>query len=102
VQIFVNGQRSLIDFCAFSADVLVKRGAEVSTDNHLLVFLNKVALADKDERPLRTAHRPYSDPECTADTEWRLFKAAVASTAAQVRERKRFGVANYGKKSNPW
>jgi len=54
------------------------------------------------ERPLRTAHRPYSDPECTADTEWRLFKAAVASTAAQVRERKRFGVANYGKKSNPW
>ena len=108
------GQRSLIDFCIVSADlfstvsdVRVKRGAELSTDHHLVVCTLKAlkplkkrktfrpretyrikweSLADKEVRTAfadNIASQFKELPTSTADieTEWCLFRTAAITSA---------------------
>jgi len=67
----------------------------------------RVALVDKSEKHLQKCISSlfWEFPECTADTEveWRVFKAAAASSAAQACGRKQLiCVANNGNKVTPW
>ena len=129
------GQRSLIDFCIVSADlfssvsdVRVKRGAELSTDHHLVVCSVKElrpAKPHKELRPQKTYRikwesladekirstfasavaSMFKDLPCPTDdieTEWNLFRTAVITSAATSCGRKRVGVAKGGEKRTPW
>ena len=120
------GQRSVIDFCIVSADlfstvsdVRVKKGAELSTDDHLVVFTLKAlkplkkrktfqpretyrikweSLADKEVRTAfadNMASKFKELPPSTEDieTEWCLFRTAVITSATGINccGRKRVG-----------
>jgi len=66
-----------------------------------------VALVDKSEKHLQKCISTlfWEFPECTEDTEveWRVFKAAAASSAAQACRRKQLiCVANNGNNVTPW
>ena len=82
------GQRSLIDFCIVSADlfstvsdVRVKRGAELSTDHHLVVCTLKPLKKRKTFRPRETYRIKW---ESLADKEVRTaFADNIASKLLQ-------------------
>ena len=125
------GQRSLIDFCIVSADlfstvsdVRVKRGAELSTDHHLVVCTLKSLKKRKTFRPRETyrikwesladkevqtafAHNIASKfkelPTSTEDieTEWCLFRTAVIASATNCCGRKRVGGTKSSEKRTP-
>jgi len=67
--------------------------------------IKRKALKEKDMRPLQTVYRPCSENslQYTADgvAEFELFKAAVASSAAQVCGRKLLDLVNIAKKVTP-
>ena len=129
------GQRSLIDFCIVSADlfstvsdVRVKRGAELSTDHHLVVCTLKAlkplkkrktfrpretyrikweSLADKEVRTAfadNIASKFKELPTSTEDieTEWCLFRTAVITSATNCCGRKRVGGTKSSEKRTPW
>ena len=128
------GQRSLIDFCIVSADlfstvsdVRVKRGAELSTDHHLVVCTLKAlkplkkrktfrpretyrikweSLADKEVRTAfadNIASKFKELPTSTEDieTEWCLFRTAVIASATNCCGRKRVGGTKSSEKRTP-
>ena len=126
-------QRSLIDFIIVSSDlkrlvldVRAKRGAELSTDHHLVVAnirccareparrrgkaatrVRWEALREQDVRDdfARTmAEKFQAIPESVADveTEWGLFKNALLGAAADCCGLKRVGVAHGGTRRTPW
>ena len=129
------GQRSLIDFCIVSADlfssvvdVRVKRGAELSTDHHLVVYTLRNLSPTKPRKPFRArkAHRIQWElladtkvrsvfasmiaslfrelPDHTEDieTEWNLFRSAVTTSAATSCGYKRVGGAKGSEKRTAW
>ena len=123
------GHRSVIDFCIVSTDLFrsvldvgVKRGAELSTDHHLLVCnlhlekppgttqtcrtrrscrMKSESLADKDVRKtLQTAYRPCSENSRSA--QWTCERSGSCSiSAAWADGQKLMSIANIGKKVNP-
>ena len=125
-------QKSLIDFCVVSSDlfsdvldVRVKRGAELSTDHHLVVCslrlskpwpnkrsnLSSVtyritweALEDKEVRKQFASSKFRQLPDVSEDIEkeWLLFRLAIISSAAESCGRKRLRVAGDSEKRTPW
>ena len=129
------GQRFLIDFCIVSADlfsfvsdVRVKRGAELSTDYHLVVCTLKAlkhlripkrfhprkvyrikweSLADKEVRTAFANNIASLFKELLAsikdiETEWSLFRTAVITSATSCCGRKRVGGTKNSEKRTPW
>ena len=129
------GQKSLIDFCIVSEDlfsdvldVRVKRGAELSTDHHLVVcslrfskpWFNRQskkspvafrikweALEDKKVRKQFTSSmsskfRQLPDVSEDIEMEWSLFKSAITASAVESCGRKRLRVAADSEKRTPW
>ena len=128
------GQRSLIDFCIVSADlfstesdVRVRRGAELSTNHHLVVCTLKALKPlrkRKTFRPrkiYRTEWESFVDEEVRTtfadkvaskfkelstsiediETEWCLFRTAVITSAADCCGRKRVGGTKSSEKVTP-
>ena len=128
-------QKSLIDFCIVSSDLLsdvldvrVKRGAELSTDHHLVVCSLRLSkswpnkrsnrssvtqrikwetLADKEVRKqfapsISSKFRQLLDVSEDIEKEWLLFRSAIISSAAESCGRKRLRVAGDRKKRTPW
>ena len=127
-------QKSLIDFCIVSSnlfsevlDILVKRGAKLSTDHHLVVcslrflkpWLNRKSrkssvtnrikwevLADRDVRnqlASSMAARFQRLPRVSEDIEieWLLFQAAIISSAVESCRQKRLRLAGGSEKRTP-
>lgn len=127
-------QRSLIDFIVVSADlfksvldVRVKRGAELSTDHHLVVCDLKLSEASITRRARRQnafrirwerltkddVRKTYADsitsrykelPDEVDDieTEWDRFKRAVTASAVKSCGQKRLCVSHGDVKKTPW
>ena len=126
-------QRSMIDFVIVSddlkrlvLDLRAKRGAELSTDHHLVVATFRCNAREPVRRRGKIATRVRWEalreqevrekmadgialkfgaiPEAVADveTEWRLLKEAILGTAVEVCGLKRVGVAHGGNKRTPW
>ena len=128
-------QKSLIDFCIVSSDlfsdvqnVRVKRGAELSTDHHLVVcslrlskpclnrrssrssVTNRIkweALEDKEVRKqlassISSKFRQLSDVSEDIKKECLLFRSAIILSAAESCGRKRLRVAGDSEKRTPW
>ena len=126
---------SLIDFCIVSSDLLsdvldvrVMRGAELSTDHHLVVRSLRIskswpnkrsnrlpvtyrikweALEDKEVRKqfassISFMFRQLPDVSEDIEKEWLLFKSAIISSAAESCGRKRLRVAGDSEKRTPW
>ena len=129
------GQRSLIDFCIVSAysfstvsNVRVKRGAELSTDHHLVICTLKAlkplrkrktfrprktyqikweSLADKEVRTAFANNIASKFKELLASTEdieieGCLFRTAVITSATNCFGRKRVGGTKSSEKRTPW
>ena len=129
------GQKSLIDFCIVSADlfsdvldVRVKRGAELSTDHHLVVCSLRLskpwpntksrkspvtyrikweALEDKEVKKqfassMSSKFRQLPDVSEDIELEWTLFRTAVISSAAECCGRKRLRKTGESEKRTPW
>jgi exonuclease III len=127
-------QRSLIDFIIASddlrpavLDVRVKRGAELSTDHHLVVCSLRLALQQRRPRPSRPkklvrikwealadrgtrlrfaedlADRSFQVPaeEADVETEWLLFRTAVLGAATVACGVKRVG-ADSARRTTAW
>ena len=125
-------QKSLIDFCIVSSDlfsdvldVRVKRGAELSTDHHLVVCslrlskpwpnkrsnrssvtyrINWEALEDKKVRKqfassISSKFRQLPDVSGDIEKEWLLFKSAIISSAAESCWQKRLRLAGDSEKN---
>ena len=128
-------QKSLIDFCIVSSDlfsdvldVRVKRGAELSTDHHLVVCSLRLskpwpnkrsnkssmtcrikwkALEDKEVRKqfassISSKFRQLLDLSDDIEKEWLLFRSAIISSATESCGRKRLSVAGGSEKRTPW
>ena len=128
-------QKSLIDFCIVSSDlfsdvldVRVKRGAELSTDHHLVVCSLRLskprpnkrsnrssviyrikweALEDKEVRKqfassISSKFRQLPDVSEDIEKEWLLFRSAIISSIAKSCGRKRLRVAGNSEKRTPW
>ena len=128
-------QKSLIDFCIVSSDlfsdvldVRVKRGAELSTDHHLVICSLRLskswpkrrsnrssvtyrikweALEDKEIRKqfassISSKFRQRSDVSEDIEKEWLLFRSPIISSAAESCGRKRLKVAGDSEKRTPW
>ena len=106
----------------------MKRGAELSTDHHLVVFslrflkpwpnkrsnrssvtyrIKWEALEDKEVRKLfassiSSKFRQLPDVTEDIEREWLLFKSAIVSSAAESCGRKRLRVAGDSEKITPW
>ena len=126
-------QKTLIDFCIVSSDlfsnvrdVRVKRGAELSTDYHLVVCFLRLskpwpnkrsnrsfvtyrikweALEDKEVRKrfassISSKFRQLSDVFEDIEKEWLLFRSEIISSAAESCGRKRLRVAGDSEKKN--
>ena len=128
-------QKSLIDFCIVSSDLLsdvldvrVKRGAELSTDNHPVVCSLRLskpwpnrrsnkssvtyrikweALEDKEIRKqfafsISSKFRQLPDVSEDIERKWLLFRSAIISSAAESCGRKRLRVAGDSEKRTFW
>ena len=128
-------QKSLIDFCIVSSDlfsdvldVRVKRGAELSTDHHLVVCSLRLskpwpnrksnrssethrikwkALEDKEVRKqfassISSKFRRLLDLSDDIEKEWLLFRSAIISSATESCRWKRLRVAGGSEKRTPW
>ena len=110
------------------SDVRVKRGAELSTDHHLVVCTLKAlkplrkrktfrpqktyriqweSLADKEVRTAFADSIAYKFKELPTsteniETEWCLFQTAVITSATNCCESKRVGGTKSSKKRTPW
>jgi exonuclease III len=127
-------QRSLIDFAVVSADlkslvmdVRVRRGAELSTDHHLVVcrlrIPRKAMLAPK--KPIKAFRIKWEElkkesvvnifadnmvakfsqipsEQLDVETEWSLFKTGLLSAATKACGWKRVGSALVGGRRTPW
>ena len=129
------GQRSLIHFCIVSANLCstvsenrVEKGAELSTEHHLVVCTSKAlkplrkrktfrqqktyriqgkSLADKEVRTAfadNIASKFQELPASTEDieTEWCFFRTAVITSATNCCGRKRVGRTKSSEKRTPW
>ncbi|CAF3749773.1 unnamed protein product [Rotaria sp. Silwood1] len=126
-------QRSLIDFVIVSqnlrravTDVRVKRGAELSTDHHLVVCILEIssnhpirktkskkitrirweALADEEARRkfAKEVNQRYSQlpsKETDIELEWFLFRTALMEAAAEACGTKQIGF-QHGQKKTAW
>jgi len=129
-----RGYRSIIDFIVVSSDLRrlvldtrVKRGAELSTDHHLVVSRIRFEgrRPDRPRTPKRTTRIRWEElandsvrtafeahilnrysmtPNATesAEEEWRLFKEAVIEAATEACGLKRVGAAFGGGQRTPW
>ena len=128
-------QKSLIDFCIVSSDLVsdvldvrVKRGADLSTDHHLVASFLRLskpwpsrksnrlfvtyrvkwdALEDKEVRKqfasrMSSKFRQLPDASEDIEKEWLLFRSAIISSAAESFGRKRLRVAGDSEKRTPW
>jgi len=128
------GRRSVIDFVVVSTDLKslvldtrVKRGAELSTDHHLVVSQLRCT-GKRPDRPRKPRCTTRVKWECLADDgvredfqarirerqscvppvcddieiEWSLFRAAVVEAAISSCGLKRVGVAHGGGVRTPW
>ena len=128
-------QKSLIDFCIVSSDlfsdvldVRVKRGAELSTDHHLIVCFQRLskpwpnrksnrssmtyrikweAWEDKEVRKqfastISSKFRQLPDVSENMEKEWLLFRSAIISSAAESCGRKPLIVTGDSKKRTSW
>ena len=124
-------QKSLIDFCIVLSDlfsdvldVRVKRGAELSTDHHLVVCSLRLpklwpsnrsfviyrikweALEDKEVRKqfassISSKFKQLPDVSEDIEREWLLFRSAIISSAAESCGQKRLRVAGDSEKRTP-
>ena len=116
-------QKSLIDFCIVSSDlfsdvldVRAKRGAELSTDHHLVVCSLRLskpwpnkreALEYKEVRKqfassMSSKFRQLPDVSEDIEKEWLVFRSAIISSAAESCGRKRLRVAGDCEKKTSW
>ena len=128
-------RKSSIDFCIVSSDLFsdvldvpVKRGAELSTDHHLVVcslrlskpwpnrksnrssVTNRIkweALENKEVRKqfasrISSKFRQLPNVCEVIEKEWLLFRSAIISSAAESCGRKRLRVASDSEKRTPW
>ena len=128
-------QKSLIDFCIVSSDLFLevldvrrKRGAELSTDHHLVVcalqfsklWLNRKsrrssvayrikweALADRDVRKqfafsMAAKFQQFPETSEGIKMEWSLFRTAMISSAVESCGRKLLRMASDSEKRVPW
>ncbi|KAJ8006278.1 hypothetical protein DPEC_G00126630 [Dallia pectoralis] len=128
------GRRSMIDFVIVSADLRphvldtrVKRGAELSTDHHLVVSwirgwgktldrpgkpkrvvrVNWERLEEAPVRKIFNSHlrRSFSDIPVEVggiEPEWAMFKASIAEAAAVSCGLKVLGASRGGNPRTPW
>ena len=128
-------QKPLIDFCIVSSDLFsdvldfrVKRGAELSTDHHLVICSLRLskrwpnkrsnrssvtyrikweALEDKEVRKqfassISSMFRQLPNVSEDIQKEWLVFRSAIISSATESCGRKRLRVAGDSEKRTPW